>query len=100
MAAKRKVKRKEKPPAPLWTVVHRDDVTNLKYSPVGEWFSEAHAHELARPAAPDHNWAAIMVDDLSQYGKPGMSLAAVMEAKANHQEVVTDDEDNDGQATS
>ena len=40
-----------------------------------------------------------MVDDLSQYGKPGMSLAAVMEAKANHQEV-SDDEDNDGQATS
>lgn len=67
---------KEAPRQPeAWTVVHQDDVTEMKYWPSWkpDWFDEDHARALAEPAHPDHRWVAINVADLARYGGPGVT---------------------------
>ena len=81
MAPKKRKTQIERPRREPWTVVAANDVTNLKYPPLGEWFSESHATKLALPAHPSHNWAALSVADLSAFGKPGMSIQVLQSAK-------------------
>lgn len=70
--------------ATAWTVVHADDVTEMKY-PANwkpDWFDKEHAHTLAEPAHPDQKWVAISVEDLARFGGPGVTYKEAMAKKA------------------
>lgn len=86
----------QRPKQAPWTVVHADDVTNLKYPPTGSWFDEQHARNCAIPAHPEHRWVALPVEDLARYGKPGASIWDV--EKAKEQEQVDEPEANTEEA--
>jgi hypothetical protein len=70
--------------ADAWTVVHEDDVSEMKYGLnwKPDWFDEDHARTLAEPAHPSHRWVAVSVDDLAQFGGPGVSHKEMLSRKA------------------
>lgn len=66
-----------------WTVVHEDDVTEMKY-PCNwkpEWFEEGRARMLAEPAHPTHKWVAVRVSDLATFGGPGVTHKELLARK-------------------
>lgn len=66
-----------------WTVVHADDVSEMKYRAnwKPDWFDEDHARSLAEPAHPSHKWVAMSVADLARYGGPGVTYKQAMARK-------------------